>query len=174
MIDSPVLRVKPLAFPRPRRGVGVSTLRAVGVLASLLAGLPQALAAEPAGNVVRYRVVGDGIPASLTRVPGDPQRGRAAAVGSTRGNCLLCHSLPIPEIPVFGNVGPPLDQVGLRLGEAQLRLRLVDGRKLNPQSVMPAYYKVEGLRRVAAKHRDQPVLSAQEIEDIVAYLLTLR
>lgn len=129
------------------------------------------LAAE---RLVAYRVVGDGIPIPLTDRPGDPRSGRVLAANSSHGNCLICHAMPIPEAPVFGDLGPPLDGVGGRLNEAQLRLRVADPKKLNPRSVMPAYYKVEGLRRVAPKYQGQPMLSAQEIEDIVAYLLTLR
>lgn len=137
-----------------------------------LAGI--ARAAEPDGALVRYRVVGDGIPMPLTSVPGDPRQGRVVAANSDRGNCLICHRAPIAEVPVFGDVGPPLDGVGGRLDGAQLRLRLVDARKVNPATIMPAYYKVEGLYRVAPRYRGRPMLSAQEIEDVLAYLASLR
>jgi len=136
---------------------------------SAWAGAP-ARAAETAS----WRVVGDGIPVPLTSAPADPRRGRVAAVNSAQGNCAICHRLPVPEVPVFGDVGPPLEGVGSRLSEAQLRLRVVDARALNPRSIMPAYHKVEGLHRVAPPYRGRPLLSAQEIEDIVAYLGTLK
>ena len=135
---------------------------------------PCTMPAGAADALVPYRVVGDGIPAPLTDTPGDPRRGRVAAANSTQGKCAICHPLPIAELPVFGNLGPPLDGVGARLTEAQLRLRIVDAKRLNPQSIMPAYYHVAGLRRVAPKFQNQPMLSAQEIEDVVAYLATLK
>ena len=129
---------------------------------------------QAAERLVPYRVVGDGIPVPLTDRPGDPRSGRVLAANSSHGNCLICHAMPIPEAPVFGDLGPPLDGIGRRLTEAQLRLRVVNAKKLNPRSVMPAYYKVDGLWRVAPKYQGQPMLSAQEVEDIVAYMLTLR
>lgn len=153
---------------------GVSTLRIAAGLAAALAALSTPCAAEPTSALVRYRIVGDGIPQALTSVPGDPRRGRVAAANSDRGNCLICHRMPIPEAPVFGDLGPPLDGVASRLSEAQLRLRLVDARKIHPGSIMPAYYKVDGLHRVASKYRGEPLLSAQEIEDVLAYMVTLR
>lgn len=128
---------------------------------------------RPEERLVAFQIVGDGIPAPLTDRPGDAHRGRAAAANSSQGNCLICHSMPIAEAPVFGDLGPPLDGVGSRLSAAQLRLRLVDAKHINPRSIMPAYYKVDGLQRVAAKYQNRPILSAQECEDIVAYLRTL-
>jgi len=74
----------------------------------------------------------------------------------------------------MGNLAPPLVGVGARLGEGQLRLRIVDSIRLNPQTIMPSYYRVDGLNRVAAAWRGKPVLTAQQVEDTVAYLLTLR
>jgi len=142
----------------------------------LLAALVTPVQAQqvPVTPLVSYSVAGDGIAAPLTALPGDPRRGRQAAANPSLGNCLICHRAPIAEAPAFGDVGPPLDGVGSRLGEAQLRLRLVDPRRLNPDSVMPAYYKVDGLQRVAPRYAGQPMLAAQDIEDIVAWLLTLR
>jgi L-cysteine S-thiosulfotransferase len=122
---------------------------------------------------LRFEAVGDGIPAPLTGTPGDPQRGKAVAVNSDQGNCLICHLLPVAEAPVFGDLGPSLEGVGGRLSAAQLRLRIVDPKRLNPATVMPAYLKVDGLNRVAPRYVDKPILSAQEVEDLIAYLLTL-
>ncbi|WP_203072789.1 sulfur oxidation c-type cytochrome SoxX [Falsiroseomonas ponticola] len=112
--------------------------------------------------------------APLTATPGDPARGRAIVADRTRGLCLLCHSGPIPEERFQGNLAPPLDGAGLRWSAAELRLRLVDGKRLNPDSIMPSYYRTEGLHRVAPAQRGRPILAAQEIEDVIAYLLTLR
>lgn len=136
--------------------------------------LPWTMPSLAADALVPFLVVGDGIPAPLTGSPGDPRSGRVAAANSTQGNCAICHAMPIPEVPVFGNLGPPLDGVGGRLSEAQLRLRIVDAKRLNPQSIMPAYYRIVGLHRVAPRYQGRPMLSAQDIEDIVAYLATLR
>jgi L-cysteine S-thiosulfotransferase len=119
-----------------------------------------------------YVVIGDGIPASLTGKAGDATQGRALVVNSS-STCILCHSGPFPEQAFQGDLAPSLDGVGGRWSEGQLRLRLVDASRLNPATIMPSYYRVEGLERVGATWRDKPILSASQIEDIVAYLATL-
>jgi sulfur-oxidizing protein SoxX len=116
----------------------------------------------------------DSIPASLTGAKGDPARGRAIVANRQVGLCLLCHSGPFPEERFQGNLAPDLTAVGARLSEGQIRERIVDPTKVNPQSIMPAYYKSEGLVRVAPAYRGKTVLTAEQIEDIVAYLLTLK
>jgi sulfur-oxidizing protein SoxX len=116
----------------------------------------------------------DSIPASLTGAKGDPARGRAIVANRQVGLCLLCHSGPFPEERFQGNLAPDLTAVGARFSEGQIRQRIVDSRKVNPQSIMPAYYKSEGLARVAPAFRGKTVLTAEQIEDIVAYLLTLK
>jgi sulfur-oxidizing protein SoxX len=116
----------------------------------------------------------DSIPASLTGAKGDPARGRAIVANRQVGLCLLCHSGPIPEERFQGNLAPDLTAVGARLSEGQIRQRVVDPTKVNPQSIMPAYYKSEGLVRVAPAYRGKTVLTAEQIEDIVAYLSTLK
>ena len=116
----------------------------------------------------------DEIPASLTGAKGDPARGRDLVVNRQVGLCLLCHSGPFPEERFQGNLAPDLTGVGARFSEGQIRLRIVDSTKVSPQSVMPAYYKSEGLARVAPAYRGKTVLTAEQIEDIVAYLLTLK
>ena len=121
-----------------------------------------------------YTVVGDAIPEPLTGVAGDPARGRVIVTSRQRGLCLLCHSGPFPEERFQGDLAPSLAGVGSRLSEGQLRLRLVDSRKLDPGTIMPSYYRTDGLNRVGAAWRDKPVLSAEEIEDVVAFLATLR
>jgi L-cysteine S-thiosulfotransferase len=121
-----------------------------------------------------YVVAGDAIEASLTGLPGDPARGRTIVINRRVGLCLLCHTGPFPEEKFQGNIGPDLGGAGSRWSEGQLRLRLVDPGRINPSTVMPPYYRVDGLVRVAPAVRGKPVLSAEEIEDVVAFLTTLR
>jgi sulfur-oxidizing protein SoxX len=116
----------------------------------------------------------DGLPQSLTGSKGDPARGRAIVANRQVGLCLLCHSGPFPEERFQGNLAPDLRGAGRRASEAQLRLRIVDSSRINPATIMPAYYRTEGLTRVAPAWRDKPVLTAEQIEDVVAFLLTLR
>jgi sulfur-oxidizing protein SoxX len=116
----------------------------------------------------------DGIPASLTGQPGDPARGRAIVANRQVGLCLLCHSGPFPEERFQGDLAPGLEGAGRRLTEPKLRLRLVDSRKVNPDTIMPSYFRTEGLERVAPAFRGKPLLSAEQIEDVVAYLGTLK
>jgi len=120
-----------------------------------------------------YVVVGDAIPVSLTGTRGDSERGRAIVV-ARQNTCLLCHSGPFPEERFQGNLSPSLKGTGARWSEGQLRLRLVDASRLNAETIMPSYYRVEGLNRVAPAWRGKPILSAEQIEDVVAYLATLR
>ena len=121
-----------------------------------------------------FTVVGDAIPQSLTGQPGDAARGRTVVTDRQKGLCLLCHTGPFPEQRFQGNLAPDLRGAGSRWDEGQLRLRLVDNRKLNPSTVMPAYYRLDGLTRVGGAWQGKPVLSAGEVEDVVAFLLTLK
>jgi sulfur-oxidizing protein SoxX len=116
----------------------------------------------------------DGLRDSLTGARGDPARGRAIVANRQVGLCLLCHSGPIPEERFQGDLAPDLQGAGSRWTEAQLRQRIVDSRKLNPSTLMPSYYRTEGLERVAPAFRGKPLLSAEQIEDVVAYLGTLK
>jgi sulfur-oxidizing protein SoxX len=125
-------------------------------------------------ELVHYAVVGDAIPASLTGAPGDPVRGRAIVLNRNKGLCLLCHSGPFPEDRFQGNIAPNLSGAGSRSSEGQLRLRIVDASKLNPDTIMPPFYRIDHLTRVPPAFRDKPVLTAAEIEDVVAYLMTLK
>ena len=142
----------------------------IGLAAALIGELGGcgALAQAP----LSYRVEGDAIRDRLA-APGDAARGREVVLARDF-NCLLCHAVPEAEVRFMGNVGPPLAGVGGRLSEGQLRLRVVDPARLNPGSVMPSYYRVEGLNQVAAAWRGKTVLTAQQVEDTIAYLLTLR
>ena len=133
-----------------------------------------ALPCSAAGQELRpYTVTGDAIAESLTGAPGDAARGRALVVERT-STCILCHSGPFPEEKFQGDLAPSLAGSGSRSSEGQLRLRLVNASRLNPATIMPSYYRVEGLERVGPAWRGKPILSAEQIEDIVAYLATLR
>ena len=118
-------------------------------------------------------VVGDSIPDPLTATRGDATRGRALVVDRS-STCILCHSGPFPEQKFQGDLAPNLAGSGSRWSEGQLRLRLVDAARLNAATIMPSYYRVDGLVRVGASWRDKPILSAEQIEDILVYLVTLR
>ena len=120
------------------------------------------------------RVFADESLASLTGAKGDPVRGRAIVADRQVGLCLLCHSGPFPEERFQGDLAPTLAGAGARWSEGQLRLRIADAAKLNPQTIMPSYYKTQGLERVAPAFRGKTILSAQQIEDVVAYLGTLK
>jgi sulfur-oxidizing protein SoxX len=129
--------------------------------------------AASASELRSYAVVGDAIPQSLTGMPGDITRGRALVVDRT-STCILCHNGPFPEQKFQGDLAPGLGGAGNRWSEGQLRLRLVDASRLNAATIMPSYYRAEGLDRVSAAWRGKPILSAEQIEDIVAYLTSLR
>ena len=116
----------------------------------------------------------DSMPKPLSDAPGDAARGRAIVANRTVGLCLLCHSGPIPEERFQGNLAPSLAGAGSRSTPAQLRLRIVDAARLNPDTIMPSYFRVDGLSRVAKNFQGKTILSAQQIEDVVAYLATLK
>jgi sulfur-oxidizing protein SoxX len=144
------------------------------LLAAAIAGSAAARGTAAAQEPLRpYKIVGDAIPASLTGAPGDAARGRAIVL-MRQSTCLLCHSGPFPEEKFQGTMAPDLKGTGSRWSEGQLRLRLVDAAKLNPTTIMPAFYRVDGLQRVAPAWRGKPILTAEQIEDVVAFLSTLR
>lgn len=132
-------------------------------------GWAQPATTAPAGVVV----VGDGIPQPLAPA-GDAARGRALLIARDPANCILCHGLTDAAVRFAGNLAPPLDGAGSRLSIAQLRLRVADSSRINPETIMPAYYRTDGLRAVAAAYQGRPVLTAQQVEDVVVYLSTLR
>jgi sulfur-oxidizing protein SoxX len=121
-----------------------------------------------------FTVVGDAIPESLTGMPGNPERGRAIVVNRQVGLCLLCHSGPFPDQRFQGTLAPDLAGAGARSTEGQLRLRIVDASRLKPDTIMPPYYRIDGLTRVAPAFQGKPILTAEQIEDVVAFLMTLR
>jgi sulfur-oxidizing protein SoxX len=121
-----------------------------------------------------HEIVDDAIPKSLTGSKGDPVRGRSVVMNRQVGLCLLCHTGPFPEERFQGDLAPDLRGTGSRWSEGQLRLRIADARKLNPATIMPPYYDVDGLTRVAKPFRDRTILTAEQIEDVVAFLATLR
>jgi sulfur-oxidizing protein SoxX len=112
--------------------------------------------------------------APLTDIPGDPLRGRAIVADRQVGLCLLCHSAPIPEERFQGNLAPDLAGSGTRWTEEQLRQRIVDSRSVNPASIMPAYLRSDGLARVGRAWQGRTIFTPQQVEDVVAYLRTLR
>ena len=120
-----------------------------------------------------YSIVGDAMPDSLTNTRGDAVRGRALVLDRA-STCILCHSGPFPEQKFQGDLAPNLAGSGARWSEGQLRLRLVDASRLNAATIMPSYYRIDGLARVGSTWRGKPILTAEQIEDIVAYLVTLR
>jgi sulfur-oxidizing protein SoxX len=125
-------------------------------------------------GVAEYTVTNFAIEAPLAGLQGDAAEGRKIAVHRKKGNCLACHRMPIPEEADHGNTGPNLEGVATRLTEAQLRLRVVDPKQINPHTMMPAFHKTEGLHRVMKKFAGKPILTAQEVEHVVAYLKTLK
>jgi len=133
-----------------------------------------AAAIVAAGCMVGVAHGSDAIPDSLTGRKGDPVRGRAIVANRQVGLCLLCHSGPFPEERFQGNLAPDLRGAGARWTEGQLRLRIVDSSRINPTTIMPAYHRTEGLTRVAPAHRGRPILTAEQIEDVVAFLTTLK
>ena len=122
----------------------------------------------------QFTVLGDAIPASLTGAKGDAARGRAIVTNRHVGLCLLCHSGPFPEERLQGTMAPDLKGSGGRWSEGQLRLRIVDASRLNRDTIMPPYYRIDGLQRIAPAYRAKAVLTAEQIEDVVAFLTTLR
>ena len=154
-----------------RRCLSVAARTVLLLTVASAAALPAAVAEE---GLRPFAVVGDAIPQPLTGAKGDAARGRAIVASRQVGLCLLCHSGPIPEERLQGTMAPDLRGAGSRWSEGQLRLRIVDAARLNPDTIMPPYYRLDGLNRVAPPFRGKPVLSAEQIEDVVAFLTTLQ
>lgn len=144
---------------------------------ALCASVPLASATSPVQSAKAYVVNGDAIEKSLTGKTGDAARGAALIQQRQKSLCVLCHAGPFPDPHLQGTLAPDLSGIGGRLSAGQLRLRIVDMKRLNPASIMPGYYAVitdSNDTRVAEGWRNKPVLTAEEIEDLVAYLQTLR
>lgn len=149
----------------------------LGVGWSGWAGLVLALAAPVQAAPVQgtaLEVVGDAIPQPLGGLAGDVARGRALVADRRLGLCLLCHRGSFPEERFQGDLSTDLAGAGARWAPGQLRLRLADARRLNPDTIMPAYHRTEGLQRVGNSWQGRPLFSAQQVEDVVAFLVTLR
>jgi L-cysteine S-thiosulfotransferase len=147
---------------RARRSAVFAITLTAGVIATLV----------PMSNA---RAQAEAIDKPLTDVPGDAARGRAIVANRQVGLCLLCHTGPIAEERFQGTIAPNLEGAGARWTEGQLRLRIVDSKRLNPQTMMPAYgAATDQLVRVGAGWKGKPVLAPQQIEDVVAYLRTLQ
>ena len=149
-----------------------------------VAGLATALAAPAAGQTVSplapFNVVVTGgvatIPAPLTGKPGDAKEGEKVVVERRLGNCLSCHEIDaLRREPFHGDVGPPLNGVAGRWDSATLRMIVVNAKKVfGDETVMPAFYRVDGLNRVRPDFVGNPILTAQQVEDVVAFLATLK
>jgi sulfur-oxidizing protein SoxX len=137
------------------------------VLASDQDGLPD--------DYCRWELVEYSIVEPLCGLAGDAQRGSEIVSDGSRGNCLACHQLPIPDIEAYGTIGPPLAGIAARLSVPQIRLRVVDSRYMNPMSIMPGFYRdPRKINRPAKKYIGKTFLSAQQVEDVIAYLATLK
>jgi sulfur-oxidizing protein SoxX len=147
-------------------------MQCLGLAAFLLA--LSAAAASAQEGLRSYIIVGDSIPDSLTGQAGDATRGRSVVANRSLGMCLLCHSAPLPEEPFQGNLASNLAGAGSRWSAGQLRLRIVDPSRLEARTIMPSYYRIDHLQRVAKNFADRPILTAQQVEDVVAYLATLK
>ena len=139
-----------------------------GVLAIVLLG------ALSFSGVFAQEIVAGQIEKPLTATPGDAQHGRAIVLSRQTGLCILCHNGPFPEERFQGNLAPELGISVANLNAAQLRARIVNASYFNPNTIMPAYYRTDHLNRVAKKFAGQTILNAQEIEDVIAFLLTMQ
>ena len=111
----------------------------------------------------------------LCNLEGDVERGKRISIDRGLGNCLACHQMPIPEESFHGQIGPPLVGVASRYSTGHLRLRLVNARLFNPMTIMPAYYlQPEKVNRIAFRYEKTTLLTAQQVEDVLAYLETLK
>lgn len=151
----------------------------IWIIAAIAAGIGiasgSAAQAQDTMELVKFMVDDEtSIAQSLTGKPGDAAAGRKAAINRKQGNCLACHMMPIPEQPFHGEIAPDLAGIASRYSEGEIRLRIVDSKIINPDSFMPAFYRNTGFTRVLKKFKGKTILSAEQVEDIVAYLMTLK
>ena len=152
-------------------------MRKTKLAASVLAitasvGIHSALADN---HMVKYKIEDDAIKASLTGKAGDVAKGRKLATNRKKGNCLACHVVSdLKEQQFHGKIAPPLDGAADRYSEGELRLRLVNPKTANEDTIMPSFYEAASLHRVMKKFKGKTILSAQEVEDVLAYVMTLK
>ena len=173
-----VLKLMPVS-PRRITGTGGSPLRLHSLIIILLACLllssvSRAEDALPA-DYCRWEIDDYAIKEPLCGLVGDAQRGKAIVTDGNRGNCLACHQLPISGVEAYGTIGPPLANIAARLSVPMIRLRVVDTRSINPLSIMPGFYRDPRLiNRPGKDYRGRTFLTAQQVEDVVAYMATLK
>ena len=151
------------------------------VLVAMTAFANPAYTATPAEKIsqpeeyCRWKSVDYGIAEPLCGLKGDASRGKSIASDGSRGNCLACHELPISDVEAYGTIGPPLSGVASRLTLPMIRLRVVDTRSINPLSIMPGFYRDPKLiNRPGKDYHGRTFLNAQQVEDVIAYLATLK
>lgn len=157
-------------------------MRTVLMLTLLVTSLGATAVAETLPDDIVWDEDGS-IPESLTGTPGNPEEGSVIMTTNALGNCVACHAIEaMPDVPFQGNIGPQLDGAGDRWTEAQLRGIVVDAKHMFPETFMPGMYKVGPFIRPGVAYTAkapekpddiQPILSAQQVEDVVAYLMTL-
>lgn len=148
-------------------------MRQACLAALLFALVPCACSQKTASQLASaVEVVGDAIPEPLDGQQGDPQRGQQVFTSRESGHCVLCHQVASLGSEFQGNVGPPLSGIGARLNAGQIRYRIIDAQSIWPDTVMPSYYRTDGLRQVGKAYQGAPALDAQQIEDLVAFLET--
>jgi len=139
-------------------------------LAAIAAVSVAACGATEQSLIAPSQIDDDAIPAPLTSQPGDPLVGETVFSDRESGHCVLCHAVSGLDVEFQGDVGPDLSTVGDRLSPGQLRLRVVDYQLVRPGALMPSYYRIHNLHQVGTAYEGETILSAQDIEDIVAYL----
>ena len=134
-----------------------------------------ALAVTATAGTAEYKIEDDAIKASLTGKAGDPANGKKIFLNRKKGNCLACHAVSsLKDHPYHGEVGPPLDGTASRWSEGELRLRIVNPKAVNEDTIMPSFYRKDGYHRVLKKFKGKSVISAQDVEDVLAYIMTFK
>ena len=150
-------------------------LPALFIMSSVAHAADPASAMPPPEPYCEWNEVNTAIEEPLCGLTGDAERGKAIATDGSSGNCLACHKLPVEGVEAYGTIGPPLDGVASRLSEGYIRLRVVDSRDINPMSIMPGFYRDPDLiHRPAKLYKGRTFLTAQQVEDVIAYLVTLK
>ncbi len=148
---------------------------ALTIVADCTAWAQAAPAASPPPPLVKFEIKNNKVDVSLTGKPGDPAKGQAVMVNRQLGNCLACHAVEkLNKEPFHGNVGPSLDGVASRMSEGEIRLRVIDGTKVNAETMMPPFYRVDGLNRVIPRFQGRTILTPEQVEDVVAFLVTIK